>query len=146
LIDAVFSHLKGREDLNFTVKNIIESYKKENEVDSEKEKENENDIHNDDDENENENERIVDESWTNRKTSSSNNSNNKIDPENVLNTYKGNVMLTENQMGDLLDRFGLDGFDYYFKRLADFIEKGGYVKNHYQTMLKWYEEDTQINI
>lgn len=149
LIDAVFSHLDGREDLNFTVKNIINAYKKENDVEKEKEKEKENDNDNvDDDENDNENERIVNESWTNRGrivNESSNNSNsNKIDPENVLNTYKGNVMLTENQMGDLLDRFGLDGFDYYFKRLSDFIQKGGYVKNHYQTMLKWYEEDTQV--
>lgn len=59
----------------------------------------------------------------------------------------GNILLTDNQVGDLLDRFGLDGFDYYTKKLSDFIkEKNAKVKNHYATILKWYEEDSGVSI
>ena len=142
LIDAVFSHLKGREDLNFTVKNIIDSYY-DNVIDIKNEDDNEDDIEDDidnvvDDENENDNDndnerivpRIVDESST--------------DPNDVLRTFCGNLMMTDNQVGDLLNKIGLDAFDYYTNRLSKFIESGGYVKNPYQTILKWYEEDNQV--
>jgi hypothetical protein len=76
-----------------------------------------------------------------------NNSNsNQINQNDVLRTFNGNVMMTENQIGDLLDRFGLDAFDYYVKKVSDFINKGGYVKNPYQTILKWYEEDNGVSL
>ena len=56
---------------------------------------------------------------------------------------KNVVYLTEAQMDSLLDRLGLDAFDRYVARLADFIiEKKAHVKNHYETILKWYEEDS----
>jgi hypothetical protein len=58
---------------------------------------------------------------------------------------KGVVFLTENQIEDLLDKIGLDAFDRYVEKLADFIiEKNANVKNHYETILKWHTEDTGI--
>ena len=58
---------------------------------------------------------------------------------------KGVVFLTDRQFDDLLDRLGLDAFNRYVERLANFIiEKVAYVKNHYETILKWYEEDRKV--
>ena len=58
---------------------------------------------------------------------------------------KGVVKLTDNQLHDLMDRFGIDLFNYYVDRLATFIiDKKAHVKNHYETILKWYEEDSQV--
>jgi hypothetical protein len=56
------------------------------------------------------------------------------------------VYLTDRQMSDLLDKLGLDAFNRYVERLATFIiDKKAHVKSHYETILKWYEEDTQVN-
>ena len=58
---------------------------------------------------------------------------------------KGVVFLSDEQFDDLLDRIGLDAFDYYVERLATFIiEKDAHVQNHYGMILKWHEEDTAI--
>jgi hypothetical protein len=58
---------------------------------------------------------------------------------------KGVVYLSDRQYSDLLDRLGLDGFNRYVERLATFIiEKDAYVKNHYETILKWNEEDSKV--
>lgn len=58
---------------------------------------------------------------------------------------RGVVYLTEEQDEMLLDKLGFDGYNKYIKKLADFIiEKDAKVGNHYQTILKWYEEDTQV--
>ena len=58
---------------------------------------------------------------------------------------KGVVFLSPNQMNALLDKLGFDAFNRYLDRLADFIiEKNAHVKNHYDTILKWYEEDTKV--
>ena len=58
---------------------------------------------------------------------------------------QGVVWLTENQISSLLDRMNIEAFDRYVKRLADFIiDKKAHVKNHYETILKWYKEDSQI--
>ena len=58
---------------------------------------------------------------------------------------KGVVFLSDEQSDDLLDRIGLDAFDYYVERLATFIiEKEAHVQNHYGMILKWHEEDTAI--
>lgn len=57
---------------------------------------------------------------------------------------KGVVFLTDNQFDDLLDRLGIDAFNRYVERLADFIiGKNAYVHNHYETILKWFEEDSK---
>ena len=58
---------------------------------------------------------------------------------------KGVVYLTDSQLHYLMDRLGLDVFNRYVDRLATFIiEKKAHVNNHYETILKWYEEDSQV--
>lgn len=58
---------------------------------------------------------------------------------------QGVVLISDNQMGDLLDKLGLDGFNFYIDKLANFIvKKNAQVKNHYQTILKWYKEDNKV--
>lgn len=57
---------------------------------------------------------------------------------------KNVVYLTDNQIGSLLDKMGMDAFNRYVGILADFIiEKNAHVKSHYDTILKWYEEDSK---
>jgi hypothetical protein len=59
---------------------------------------------------------------------------------------KNVVYLTDNQIGILLDKMGMDASNRYVGRLADFIiEKNAHVKSHYDTILKWYEEDSKIS-
>ena len=61
------------------------------------------------------------------------------------NLGKNVVYLTDGQLGDLIDRLGMDAFNRYVDRLANFIiEKNAHVKNHYDTILKWYEEDSKL--
>lgn len=58
---------------------------------------------------------------------------------------KGVVLMSTVQMEDLLDRLGLDAYDYYVDKLANFIIKNNAkVKNHYETILKWWMEDSNI--
>ena len=58
---------------------------------------------------------------------------------------KGVVLLTEEQIGSLLDKMGVDAFDYYVDKLSCFIIKNGAkVKNHYETILKWWKEDARL--
>lgn len=57
---------------------------------------------------------------------------------------KGVLLLSEKQTEDLLTRMGLDGFEYYTDKLSSYIlEKGAKVKNHYQTLLRWWQEDSK---
>lgn len=59
---------------------------------------------------------------------------------------KNVVYLTDNQMANLIDKLGLDAFNRYVGRLADYIiEKNAHIKNHYDTILKWHKEDTSHN-
>lgn len=56
---------------------------------------------------------------------------------------KNVVYLTDEQLEKLLDKMGMDAFNRYVGRLADYIiEKNAHIKCHYSTILKWYEEDT----
>lgn len=58
---------------------------------------------------------------------------------------KGVVLLTDAQREALLDKLGIDAFNHYVEKLAAFIIKtGAKVKNHYQTILKWAEEDKEV--
>lgn len=58
---------------------------------------------------------------------------------------KGVVLLSENQIEELLEIMGIDCFDYYVDKLSSFILKtGAKVKNHYATIVKWWEEDRSI--
>ena len=72
------------------------------------------------------------------------------DPESNVTVLGGAlgkdvVFLSKEQIDDLLDRMGIDTFDYYVDKLSRFIiEKQARVKNHYETILKWWQEDGQI--
>lgn len=58
---------------------------------------------------------------------------------------KGVVLLSDEQIGSLLDKIGIDAFDYYVDKLANFIIKNdAKVKNHYETILKWWQEDAAV--
>lgn len=58
---------------------------------------------------------------------------------------KGVVLLSEHQIEELLDTMGIDSFDYYVDKLSSFILKtGAKVKNHYATIVKWWEEDRSV--
>ena len=58
---------------------------------------------------------------------------------------KGVVLLTEEQKEALLEKLGLDGFNHYVEKLARFIiDKKATVGNHYNTILKWHEEDKKL--
>lgn len=57
---------------------------------------------------------------------------------------KGVVFLTQTQFEDLLDRLGLDAFNHYVERLANFIiDKNARIKSCYGTILKWAAEDSK---
>jgi hypothetical protein len=70
--------------------------------------------------------------------------------ENKLKCLKGNlgkgvVYLTDKQFDKLLDLLGMDAFDRYVGRLADFIiDKKAHVKNHFEMILKWWKEDSGV--
>lgn len=58
---------------------------------------------------------------------------------------KGVVFLTDDQLSDLFDKLGFDGFNHYIAKLADFIiSNDAKVKSHYHTILKWWKEDTGV--
>ena len=58
---------------------------------------------------------------------------------------KGVVLLSDAQRDALLDKLGIDAFDHYVEKLANFIiDKDAKVGNHYQIILKWAMEDAQI--
>lgn len=58
---------------------------------------------------------------------------------------KNVVFLSDEQFSDLLERMDLETFNYYVDKLSDFIIKNdAHVKNHYETILKWWHEDGAI--
>ena len=60
---------------------------------------------------------------------------------------RGVVFLSEAQINELVELLGVDGFDYYVDKLAAFIvDRGAKVRNHYATILKWWEEDCATDI
>lgn len=66
---------------------------------------------------------------------------------NVMNGElgKGVVFLSDDQIGDLLDQMGIDTFDYYVDKLSAFIIKNdAHVMNHYETILKWWKQDSVL--
>jgi hypothetical protein len=55
---------------------------------------------------------------------------------------RGVIALSDEQMMTLIDRMGVDLFDYYCEKLANYIIKNdATVKSHFETMLKWFTED-----
>lgn len=58
---------------------------------------------------------------------------------------KGVVLLTDVQRDVLLEKLGFDAFNHYVDKLSTFIiTKNAKVGNHYQTILKWAQEDRKI--
>lgn len=58
---------------------------------------------------------------------------------------KGVVLLTDAQRDALLEKLGLDGFNFYIDRLANYIiKKQAKINNHYKTILKWAKEDNEV--
>ena len=55
------------------------------------------------------------------------------------------VFLSDAQIEDLLDKMGIEAFDHYVDKLSCFIIKNdAHVKNHYETILKWWHEDSSV--
>ena len=58
---------------------------------------------------------------------------------------KNVVFLSDAQMNDLLDKMDLETFNHYVDKLSNFIIKNdARVKNHYETILKWWRQDGKI--
>lgn len=58
---------------------------------------------------------------------------------------KGVIRLSQAQSDSLLDKIGLDMYNHYLKRLADFIiNTGAAPASHYETILKWWKEDRKV--
>lgn len=58
---------------------------------------------------------------------------------------KNVVKLSKAQSNALLDQLGLDMYNYYVDRLAEYIiNTGATVHNHYETILKWWMEDGKV--
>lgn len=58
---------------------------------------------------------------------------------------KNVVFISEEQFADLLDKMDLETFNHYVDKLSTFIIKNdARVKNHYETILKWWREDGAI--
>ena len=55
---------------------------------------------------------------------------------------RGIVRLTDGQLADLKERLGENQLNRYMDKLASFItDRGARIRSHYDTLLKWYEED-----
>lgn len=58
---------------------------------------------------------------------------------------KGVVFMSDEQVSDLLDKMGIETFDYYVDKLSEFILRNdARVKCHYDTILKWWKEDSSL--
>ena len=56
---------------------------------------------------------------------------------------KGVVILSDEQVDRLLESLGLDAFDHYISKLANFIIKNkANVASHYDTIMKWWRADS----
>ena len=63
------------------------------------------------------------------------------DPENKLEPFRyDNVFLSDKQVEALLKVMDVKVFDAY----VDKMHKYPNIKNHYETMLKWHEEDRKV--
>ena len=58
---------------------------------------------------------------------------------------KGVIRLSQAQSDALLDKIGFEMYNYYVERLANYIiNNGAAPANHYETILKWWEEDRKV--
>ena len=63
------------------------------------------------------------------------------DPEHQLKSFCEGIMLTDKQTEDLLQKMDLETFDFYIAKMKNYPN----IKNHYATMLKWYNEDRKVS-
>ena len=62
-----------------------------------------------------------------------------------LEVFRDKLILNDYQVEELLKIMGLEVFEEYVERFNNYVNKTGYtIKNHYETLLKWYEEDSGI--
>ena len=54
------------------------------------------------------------------------------------------VILTEEQNDKLLDLLDIEVYDYYVEKLSKSIAAGGKYNGHYETILKWYKQDSAV--
>ncbi len=67
------------------------------------------------------------------------------DETDNLQYFNNKIILSDNQIGDLIDKMGLEMFDEYCDRLEAFIDKtGANIKCHYATILEWYNKDRAV--
>lgn len=65
---------------------------------------------------------------------------------NKLYRMKNGLLLSRRQIDDLIELMDdIEIYEHYCNRLASFIESKGAdkIKSHYETIVKWYKEDTQ---
>lgn len=63
------------------------------------------------------------------------------DPENKLEPFRyDNVFLSDKQVESLLKIMDVKVFDAYVDKMHNYPN----IKNHYETMLKWHEEDSKV--
>ena len=73
------------------------------------------------------------------------------DRENIVKVLGGElgkdvVFLSDAQIADLLDKMDIETFDHYVDKLSSFIIKNdAKVKNHYETILKWWKQDAAVH-
>ena len=66
--------------------------------------------------------------------------------ENSLGAWNDFVMLSNNQVGALIEKMSLEEFNYYVDKLSSFIKlNDAKIKSHYKTILKWYDEDRRVD-
>lgn len=68
----------------------------------------------------------------------------EISEDDVLHPFGDGVWLSDNQIGDLIDRMGLKAFELYADKLAAYIKENGPIKSHYKTILRWYKQDAAV--
>ena len=143
LITAVFLHIRDSEDLNETIKSIVEEYLEG--LSDEKLKSNIKSFIHDDNDDDNDNDsnaqRIVDESYHESYHESSGQKKQK--PKEVRHRHGPyrNVMLTDAQYETLQEEFPLD-YDERIERLSEYIESTGKkYKNHLAVIRTWARKD-----
>lgn len=58
---------------------------------------------------------------------------------------QGVVRLSQREQDSLMALLGLEGFDKYVRKLSNFIlVNNAKIKDHYATILKWFEEDKEL--
>lgn len=58
---------------------------------------------------------------------------------------EGVIYMTDQQFDDLLEKLGKEAFDLYLERLSEYIiQKNAHIKSHYDTILRWYLQDSAV--